>query len=446
MTNSKLDLTAALAAQMQGNHFGPQAPESYDKPTNIVVARNGVFRVAKTPTALFKVKIAETMKDQAIPGVGAMEEGPELIVPKIPLKYWIMALTWYQDVYEKDKTEASVLFFWNHNEVALPTHYSPTKAQENAGLPGDPVKGVIEDGQLIVYCPQQKNSGTLSEFHEDGMVNWLRENTTPFCETHSHHTMDAYFSGTDNANENMTQFYGVWGKIKDEKPKFAFRWVCGDKKIDIDPSILFDIPQVEITTTVVTKFPVEGMEDIVEEVVQHKAHNGPWQRVEAPEDWMGQHRKSYGGYAGSYSYGAKGKTGGATPSKGQAYGAGYGGYDGYDGYGGYGYDGYGGAGSYGTRGAQTNAKHSGAADEATPLKKNALSETKESEQAKTEVEIFLDEHMGQGVSIAEAEETARTIVNELIELGYDHVISDTLTDNDTFTQQGGRWAGHGYDY
>lgn len=436
MTNSKLDLTAMLAAQMQGNHFGPQDPESYDKPTNIVVAGNGVFRVVKTPTALFKTKIASTETGHTIPGVPTMEEGPELLVPKIPLKYLIMMLTWYRDVYDKDRTEASTLFFWNHNEVELPSHYAPvTIAEKNAGI-GAEVKGVIEDGQLIVYCPQQKNSGTLSEFHQDGMVNWLRENTTPFAEFHSHHTMDAYFSGTDNANENMTQFYGVWGKIKQEDPKIAFRWVCGDKKVDIDPSVLFDIPMIEIKTETTVKVTrtVPGEEPVVdevtEEVIKYEMMKGPWERVEAPEDWMGQHSKSWS-YAGGYN---KGKTGGATPSKGYG-GAGYGGY-GYDydyPYEGYG-AGYGGTGSYGTSGASTHSKHSTSNHETTPLKKNGISGSKASqleigEVGETEVEIFLEQHLGNGVSIVEAEETVREIVNELIDFGYDHIIADAISEN-----------------
>lgn len=414
MTKANLDLTAMLAGQLVGHHFGPQAPEAYDKPTNIVVARNGVFRVVKTPIALFNVKLADIPADKAIPGIGEMTEGPQLLIPKIPLKYLIMILTFYRDVHTKDGTEASALFFWNHNEEELPTEYTDNT----------PVKGMIQDGQLIIYCPQQKNSGSLSEFHQDGMVNYLREHCTPLCETHSHHTMDAFWSGTDNANENMTQFYGVWGKIKDEQPKFLFRWVCGGTRVNVDPSMLFDIPQVEIKTTVTTTIPVEGFESTIEEIVKYETFTGPWPRVEAPDDWMGQHQKSWG----SYNYGTAGKktyNQGGLPSP-----AGTAGYDDWDYYGygagGYGYHGYG-----GSQGGQANAANTSADD--SKKKESLLSEKSaskdDSSEPRTEVEIFLEKNLGDDTkSIGEVEETVKEIVQELIDLGYDYVVSDTMTE------------------
>jgi hypothetical protein len=433
-----LDLTAILAAQAQGRFFGPQPPEAYEKPTNIVVAGNGIFRVVKTPVGLFKVKIEDTKV--AIPGLGHMEEGPELLIPKIPLKYLIMVLTFYRDVHKKDGTEASALFFWNHNSEALPSKYS-----DNTD-----VKGLIQDGQLIIYCPQQKNSGTLSEFGEDGMVNYLREHCTPLCETHSHHTMDAFWSGTDNANENMTQFYGVWGKTNDEQPKFLFRWVCGEKKINIDASILFDIPQEETKTITMVKTikTIPGQEPVEEitqeEEVEYKSFKGPWERIEAPEDWMSQHRKSY--YStGAYSYG-KGKTGGgATPSSGYGSNGGYAwGDDDFD----YGYEtgvhgtnGYGGARRYKDKNDIVAAN--AAAQGITKGKDSKKNETNLTEEERTEVEIFLGKNLNEEKSIADVEDTVRHIVNELIDLGYDYVISDTMSENSGY---GIHWQGRtGYD-
>lgn len=176
-----------LAGQLVGHHIGPQDPDKYDKPTNIVTARNGIFKVVKTPVALFKTQIAKMEKDSVVPGAGEMEEGVELLVPKIPFKYWLQVLQFYRDVHEKDGTEASVIFFWNTNNVDVPTHYNPSELQKKQGLTqGDEIKGLVVDEQLVIYCPRQKNSAGLSEFGHDGMVDWLRENTTPLLETHSH--------------------------------------------------------------------------------------------------------------------------------------------------------------------------------------------------------------------------------------------------------------------
>lgn len=304
------ELMAQIMMQSQGRFFGPPADISEYKSSNLVTAKNGVFTVRKTPIALFVTETVKFDKKDYINGLPEMEAGPQLLIPKIPFKYHQMVLAFYREVHDKDKTEASVLFFWNHNNISLPKTY------EN----GQPINGLIEDGQLIIYCPTQVNSSTLSDFTSDGMVNYLRQYCAPLMETHSHHTMDAFWSGTDNANENYTQFYGVWGKIKDDNPKFLFRWVCGNDKVDIDESVLIDIPPIVTTVTTKTMFPGGIMEPV--ETTETKLENfrGPWPVVEFPSDWYAQHEKevyvapksygskksygnygSYGGYGGTYS-------------------------------------------------------------------------------------------------------------------------------------------------
>lgn len=175
-----------LFAQLQQNvvaTYGSK-PASYDKEVNYVMASDGVYCAIENPVGVYNTKVMETTtKVKDIPALHTgMEEGVELKVPKIPFKYWLMILTFYKDVYDKDKTEAAALFFWNHNNVELPRHYQPRTAQEQP----EPIKGLIEDGQLIIYCPKQKNSGGLTEYSHDPMYDWLREHTTKYAETHSH--------------------------------------------------------------------------------------------------------------------------------------------------------------------------------------------------------------------------------------------------------------------
>lgn len=139
--------------------------------------------------------------------------------------------------------------------------------------------------------------------------------------------MNAFFSGTDNANENMTQFYGVWGKVADGHPHFAFRYVVGKSKIECDPSMLIDWPKM--TTETVTRkqnrvtlsgdfslldidLPEGTIGDSVsvdqEEVVTTDSFQslvpGPFAMVEYPADWMPQHSTSKFRYSSpSYGYG-----------------------------------------------------------------------------------------------------------------------------------------------
>ena len=144
--------------------------------------------------------------------------------------------------------------------------------------------------------------------------------------------MNAFFSGTDNANENMTQFYGVWGKVTDGHPAFSFRYVIGKSKIECDPSVLIDWPKM--TTETVTKkhnrvtlsgdFSLldidlpEGTNGNSVSVDQDEVETtssfeslvpGPFAMVEYPADWMAQHSTSKFRYSSpSYVYG---KTAGA---------------------------------------------------------------------------------------------------------------------------------------
>lgn len=412
-------LKAQLGGQLVGHHIktGDLSPDLLgEKPVNYVFASNGIFRVVKNEIGIFSTKEADLPKDFDIPGLQPVEEGPELLIPKIPFKYWLQILSWYKDVHTKDATEASVLFFWNHNQVQLPVKYET----------GREVKGVTEDGQLIIYCPEQKNSSALSNFGADGMVNWLRENTTPLCETHSHHTMGAFWSSTDNANENMTQFYGVYGKIKTDEPAFLFRFVSGNHKIDIDPSILFDYPTVKTTvemkTTTTTEFVgAEGLDIEFETKTEEEDHSdvfedvytGPWPDVQYPEDWFAQHTKNYatsvypkGPANKNYSYDKK--TGPASETSHWDH------YDDY--YGLYGYDGYGGA---------QRSPHSTSAQTSKSKKKdlkNASDDVSETvETSSSVVEILATQVIDQ----LGADEI-KQLIEELCEFGYDYIITDIV--------------------
>lgn len=101
--------------------------------------------------------------------------------------------------------------------------------------------------------------------------------------------MNAYFSGTDDANENATQFYGVWGHITSQQPKFAFRFVSGDAKIEISPDVLFDWPMATTTTTEVITFEDESLEPITSINQEHHMFKGPHKKLEYPSEWMEQH-------------------------------------------------------------------------------------------------------------------------------------------------------------
>jgi hypothetical protein len=302
-------LRAQLAANATGFHFhtGEHMINTYaEKAVNFVTAKNGIFRVTVKKIGMFVTKIGDAPKS-AIPGLVDLKEGFTIRIPKIPFLHWVQILSFYRDVYTKDKTEASVLFFWNHDNTPIPRAYESGKA----------INGILENGQLVIFCPEQRNSGGLSEFHMDGMVKWLRENTTPLCETHSHHTMGAFWSGTDDANENMTQLYGVYGTITSPSPAFLFRYVHGADKTNISMWELFEKPTTRVAVQVELG---DKIIDVDASKTSTYEYNGPWPMVDYPDDWMGQHTANtyvapkYQG--GTYYQGGYAGRGGATHTHG----------------------------------------------------------------------------------------------------------------------------------
>ena len=135
--------------------------------------------------------------------------------------------------------------------------------------------------------------------------------------------MGAFFSSTDDANENNTQFYAVWGKVEDAEPQIAFRYVVGDAKVTISPTVLFEWPILEevTTTQTIVESMVHGESDLVDidskkETLENEPKvekeflyiQGPFKQIEYPEEWLDQHTKyvpirtAYSGYGGYKGY------------------------------------------------------------------------------------------------------------------------------------------------
>jgi PRTRC genetic system protein A len=62
---------------------------------------------------------------------------------------------------------------------------------------------------------------------------------TVVLDLHSHHEMNAYFSSTDNADEQGCRFYAVIGKIY-SRPELRLRLGMYGDFVELDPCLLFD--------------------------------------------------------------------------------------------------------------------------------------------------------------------------------------------------------------
>lgn len=168
------------------------------------VYRDGLYRGIHNGVMVTRKKIEEFTGGH-LPLLPEGKEGYELKIPKIPFKYWYMVWSFYRDIEVSYGTEAAVLFYWNDRGKSLTE--VPKEILEEYG------PGIYESGKLILYVPKQVNTVVSTRYYGDEMRMWLDNNTSIILDTHSHNSMEAFFSGTDDANEKRHQFYGVYGRV-----------------------------------------------------------------------------------------------------------------------------------------------------------------------------------------------------------------------------------------
>lgn len=102
-----------------------------------------------------------------------------------------------------------------------------------------------ETGEYFIYYPEQKVSGASVTYADDpGMLENRQKHTLVF-ECHSHNSMGAFWSGTDNANEREFGYYMVIGKLNMPNAEYKFRVKYESTYGDLKAHELFDITEEE---------------------------------------------------------------------------------------------------------------------------------------------------------------------------------------------------------
>lgn len=95
----------------------------------------------------------------------------------------------------------------------------------------------VSDSKYYVYVPKQQ----VSKISVDATLPEMDEEKFPLVmEIHSHNTMPAVFSSTDNKDERMTRLYAVVGKLDNFFPDIKVRCSVGGKFVEVDPKDVFD--------------------------------------------------------------------------------------------------------------------------------------------------------------------------------------------------------------
>lgn len=255
-------------------------PEQIVKSNNIVIRGDGIYELRKTPFAYLCVKKSDGKfvgfpKEKNPNGFFALKNG------RIPYSCLQKILHLFKSVCDDSKNEVYSQIFRNDTDGGC--------GVEGCGCttgtaPGFGNLGLNGAQGYFIYIPVQKVSG--------GSVNYTRDqelearHTLP-CEIHSHNTMGAFFSGTDDEDEKADRFYGVVGELNKTRPAMSFSFVCGGKRQYIDASHLFT--------------------------------EAPEEKELFPQEWLKRIEKSYlssggyGPYSQSSSYGATGSSQNAGP-------------------------------------------------------------------------------------------------------------------------------------
>lgn len=115
--------------------------------------------------------------------------------------------------------------------------------------------------KYVIHVPKQVVSGAHAAYDKTQDLDKIDSDRYIFTyECHSHNSMGAFWSGTDDRDENDLRFFGVFGQLNKETYVNEHRIFIGDTEIKLELSHVFDLEMVE------PKYEVT-FEDQVEKVI-----------------------------------------------------------------------------------------------------------------------------------------------------------------------------------
>ncbi|MYL35447.1 hypothetical protein GLW08_20300 [Pontibacillus yanchengensis] len=158
------------------------------KSHNIVASRDGhLYEIRRTPFGMISVPASEN----ALRRLEEVPKGFQFELPLIPGEIMEQILTFFRKYCNPwVESEVMIQIFWHKTE-----HY------------------------YKAICPPQK----VSKVHVDAEPMTGDGELVEVLQIHSHNTMDAYFSSTDNADEQRFLLYGVVGRLNETNPSILLR-------------------------------------------------------------------------------------------------------------------------------------------------------------------------------------------------------------------------------
>lgn len=143
---------------------------------------------------------------------GAVRAGFTPALPRIPMSLMGQLIAFFRSfMRDNDEYEAMAIIYWDKWEqhfFAYVPRQTVTKEQIDADL---------------TQCPYDDES------------RYLR-----YADIHSHNSMEAFFSGVDDADERGTGLYMVLGQLDRFFPEIVTRIACGGSFVEIDPNVVIE--------------------------------------------------------------------------------------------------------------------------------------------------------------------------------------------------------------
>ncbi len=205
-----MDLKTAIARQASDYYTSPEWPsfDALTKQINYVIRRDGLYEVRKNRVGVFvRKRESFTAPLPGFPEEKNVEFG-RCHYGLIPAHLFQEIVSFFKSICDATSDEAYVQTFWD-----------------------------TEKKEFFNFVPIQRVSGASVHFERDEE---LEKRCVLVCETHSHNRMNAFFSGTDNADEKSDRFYVVIGKLDTRNPEALYSYVCGGTRYIVERSVIFD--------------------------------------------------------------------------------------------------------------------------------------------------------------------------------------------------------------
>lgn len=143
--------------------------------------------------------------------------------------------------------------------------------------------------EYFTYVPVQKVGAASVRFdHSEELQN--DSNVIWVMDTHSHNTMNAFFSGGDNADEKSTRIFGVLGKLNTDNWESKWRAGCNGQYVDLSMEDILDMDAAEVV----------DIDDLETLKVTKSVYGGYYQGK--PTNARGNHHQPGTPYRGGIAY------------------------------------------------------------------------------------------------------------------------------------------------